>query len=259
MGRKKLHRNICAIRFAAKKSASRFGVGSGVLLSRNIVLTAAHILYDKDANCEYDRAGYKVYVGAIGEAEAYYKVEDWRFPDEYRSCEQDSKLKSDFALLKLSSEASCDEFVEVSLPCECVFGRREEVRLKVYGYPHRNNYKLLDEFGRIKLSQFGLSLDRSIVSVEADKFVLSHRVSTLSGQSGCPVVVEDKVIAIHTGAKADDEFNVGRLVTQGLLASLKQWVGQLNGKPIKISDNMTCSLCDTIPPLPPSRPSLPPP
>lgn len=66
MGKKVLHRNICAIRFAAKKSGSKFGVGSGVLLSSNIVLTAAHNIYDKDTDCEYDKTVYKVYVGAIG-------------------------------------------------------------------------------------------------------------------------------------------------------------------------------------------------
>jgi V8-like Glu-specific endopeptidase len=40
------------------------GCGSGVLISKNLVLTAAHNIYDKDYNFEY--SDFKVYLGANG-------------------------------------------------------------------------------------------------------------------------------------------------------------------------------------------------
>jgi hypothetical protein len=43
----------------------------------------------------------------------------------------------------------------------------------------------------------------------------------MGGQSGCPIVSREKIIAIHNGGgRPDEEFNVGRMVTADLLTNL---------------------------------------
>jgi V8-like Glu-specific endopeptidase len=51
-----------------------------VLISRNLVLTAAHNLYDKKSQQEFNKKTYKFYYEAKdGIATKFYEVADWRF------------------------------------------------------------------------------------------------------------------------------------------------------------------------------------
>jgi V8-like Glu-specific endopeptidase len=71
------------------------------------------------------------------------------------------------------------------------------------------------------LHQYGLARDNRIVSIEPEKFTISYAISTLPGQSGSPVCIGDKVIAIHNGGgKEYEHFNVGRIITIDLLMTL---------------------------------------
>jgi V8-like Glu-specific endopeptidase len=56
------YRSIGALTFFNKKKQP--GCGSGVLISNNLVLTAAHNIYDKAYECE--NTGFRFYVGAHG-------------------------------------------------------------------------------------------------------------------------------------------------------------------------------------------------
>jgi V8-like Glu-specific endopeptidase len=73
--------------------------GSGVLISRDLILTAAHNFYDKDLRKE--NGGFKFYLGACGTAEKYYELESWRYPAEFTTCPKDDRLEFDYALVKL--------------------------------------------------------------------------------------------------------------------------------------------------------------
>lgn len=54
--------------------------------------------------------------------------------------------------------------------------------------------------------------------------MIGYGISTLPGQSGCPVAIGKSVIAIHNGGgKGNEQFNVGRLIDYPLLRQLKQW------------------------------------
>ena len=63
-----LHRSVGALTFL--NLHKQLQAGSGVLISRDIVLTAAHNPYAK--NLKYENKGYKFYLGADGVAEEYY-------------------------------------------------------------------------------------------------------------------------------------------------------------------------------------------
>ena len=62
----------------------------------------------------------------------------------------------------------------------------------VYGFPSfKENCDSLDEEGkRIKLYQYGLTRKNRIVNCDAAKCKIGYNISTLPGQSGCPVVVD---------------------------------------------------------------------
>jgi V8-like Glu-specific endopeptidase len=65
-----LHRSIGAITFLNKNK--QLGMGSGVLISPNLVLTVAHNIYDRAYNCENEE--FKFYLGADGVASSYYEI-----------------------------------------------------------------------------------------------------------------------------------------------------------------------------------------
>ena len=77
---------------------------------------------------------------------------------------------------------------------------------------------------RLKLFQYGLSLPDSIIEFNPAEFKITYVVSTLGGQSGCPIVVDNQIIAIHTGAnKKEENSNIGRVVTSDLVKNVEQW------------------------------------
>jgi len=48
-------------------------------------------------------------------------------------------------------------------------------------------------------------------------------MSTLPGQSGCPVMSEEKIIAVHCACANNKRFNVGRLITAEMISTLLEW------------------------------------
>jgi V8-like Glu-specific endopeptidase len=91
-------------------------VGSGVLISRDLILTAAHNLYDKDLRKENEE--FKFYLGACGTAEKYYELEDWRYLTEFSTCPTNERLEFDYALIKLKQPIEYKEYLELSFPCD---------------------------------------------------------------------------------------------------------------------------------------------
>ena len=58
--------------------------------------------------------------------------------------------------------------------------------------------------------------------MDAAQLKIGYGISTLPGQSGCPVVVEEAIIAVHVGGDKE-QFNVGRIVDEGLIISVIKW------------------------------------
>ena len=73
--------------------------GSGVLISRDTVLTAAHNIFDPICNAE--NSGFKFYLGANGVGEEYHVFDGWKYPEEFKTCPSSSKLPFDYAIMKL--------------------------------------------------------------------------------------------------------------------------------------------------------------
>lgn len=58
--------------------------------------------------------------------------------------------------------------------------------------------------------------------VDIANFKIGYGISTLGGQSGCPVTVDDSIIAIHVGGDKG-QFNVGRIVEISLVQNIRKW------------------------------------
>lgn len=102
------------------------GMGSGVLISPNLVLTVAHNIYDLEyggINCDF-----KLYFGADGSAEEYFEVESWRYIKKYEDsfdCKEGDpalrhlkRLEFDYALIKLKKRVIHSKYLPLSASCE---------------------------------------------------------------------------------------------------------------------------------------------
>lgn len=98
-------------------------------------------------------------------------------------------------------------------------------KLSIFGYPGVY-YKALDkQFERFSVVQKGCSMDYSAKIVES--YRIDYSISTLPGQSGCPVVLsrgeQSIAIAIHKASVPNEEFNTARLIDVKLLSILEKW------------------------------------
>jgi V8-like Glu-specific endopeptidase len=89
--------------------------GSAAIISPNLILTAAHNVFNKSYQKEYD--DFKFYLGAEGVSEKYYEIESWRYLSEYKSCPDSRKMNYDYALMKLKNPIKFDKYLPLATPC----------------------------------------------------------------------------------------------------------------------------------------------
>lgn len=75
--------------------------------------------------------------------------------------------------------------------------------IELYGYPLGigQNFQYLDKYGKkFRMKQYGLSRQNRIISYEPDRHKICYQISTLGGQSGSALIVDETIIAIHNGS-----------------------------------------------------------
>ena len=92
------HCNTGALTFRSRKE-DNLGNGTGTLISSNIVLTAAHNIYNRNTGEMY--FDFKFYPGANGVLDEHYEVEDFYIPGKYVL---NPIEVNDYALLKLKKK-----------------------------------------------------------------------------------------------------------------------------------------------------------
>ncbi len=71
----------------------------------------------------------------------------------------------------------------------------------IAGYPAAyGNYSLYNKNGTLKIvNQYGLEKAKHIQSINSAKGIIYYKISTVSGQSGCPLVFGGVFVGIHNG------------------------------------------------------------
>lgn len=192
--------------------------GTGWLIDRNTVVTAAHNLFNKDAFLKkngYQPSAVKIWLGQNGPAQSFANVRyaaKWFVHDAY--LKNRSKLEYDVAVIKLDrpADAASEPFRIIDLERENGFAD-----IGVVGYPSDIQHPPLKMY-----YAYG-----GIVSVESGR--LFHNVDTAKGQSGGPILTPHDgglcVIGIHTQGK--DFARTRRLkANMGVVlnASLQNWI-----------------------------------
>ena len=117
----------------------------------------------------------------------------------------------------------------------------EKTKLSICGYP-AIKYERDQEDGPEKTCQWGITLNGRVLEVRKDRAELIHRVSSLHGQSGSPLIEvgekdEPSIIGIHKGGvntKINGSMckaNSGKLLTPELLEILKTGAKLMGAEP----------------------------
>ncbi len=146
-----LHKNIGALLFKCKSAPGAIGRGSGLLISPDLVLTAAHNIYNGFLKEEfYD---FRFYPGQSGPLEEGYRVDDYFYAPEFRV---EQSPTNDYALLKLKGKVKREEFISLCGDIEKLKVNKFKAELALFGYP-KEYYKQLSKTGdRESISQWGL-------------------------------------------------------------------------------------------------------
>lgn len=173
------------------------GSGSGTLVASNIVLTAAHVLYDQDTRSETNRYSIYFYPARSGAHLPYgrIKVTSFYYPEAYKTDGRPSG--HDWALLILEEQVGLR--IQAKMNRKGWFNLRicNEVELldrpiHIVGYPGEKPDELWAVTGAFR-------------TIETN--IISYKLDTTSGQSGGGVWTEfngDRfIIAAHQGGKAE--------------------------------------------------------
>ena len=229
--------HIGALLFKAQNSPT-VGKGTAILISPNLVLTAAHNIRPKNTTTNnYD---FKFYPGQCGLLQKCYTVESFFFPEEFKKGLRVPKY--DYAILKLNEEIpSQNKFIPLSSDLSEI----KTASIRLFGYPSQsNNYIPIDEKGsNWKAYQFGLIKAGQILEVDEKKAEVTHTISTRIGQSGAPIILEDSrgrlsIVGIHKGGVKKGNASVstansGRIVTPELISILRREAEKLGAIPFR--------------------------
>ena len=123
------HKHIGAVICVGPGGSIQYGTGT--LISRNLVLTCAHVIYNRPHQAFYPRIIF--YPALCGEMEKWILVEDYQTHEKYGEKQEFYDPRSyDYALLKLEKPVEEDGFLEL---CDDPSDINEDDTLSIFGYP----------------------------------------------------------------------------------------------------------------------------
>lgn len=103
----KIHKNICVILW--RERYGNLSRGTGLLVSKNLVLTCAHNLYNNLSRIKDELL--EVYPGHCGTLERHFKVEKSFVPLKYQQKPIKGNTAYDYAILKLREDTNFSDFI----------------------------------------------------------------------------------------------------------------------------------------------------
>ncbi|PNZ84462.1 serine peptidase, S1 family [Staphylococcus microti] len=191
-----------------------FFSGTGAMINKNTVLTAAHNVYDYASKSFADQitvlAGVAPGKIPLGTATAIQKF----VPDEWINS---GASEHDFAVLKLNNDLgnktgffTFSQDISLNQP------------LQIAGYPG-------DKKTHTQYTGKGTLLD-------FNKDNLFYNVDTYNGESGSPILnAQNEIIGVHTNGPGG--YNYGTRINNDKLALIKQW--SIDPKPVKHDKDIT--------------------
>ncbi|MCS4486121.1 trypsin-like serine peptidase [Staphylococcus americanisciuri] len=180
--------------------------GTGAMINKNTVLTAAHNVYDFATKSFAEQI--TVIAGAQGKLPLGTATVIQKFvPKEWINS---ASKEYDFAVLKLNNDlGNKTGFFSFSQDTSL------NQTLQIAGYPgDKESNTLYSGKGRLlKTTQHNLYYD----------------VDTFNGESGSPILNDQNlIIGVHTaGSAGPDEYNLGTRINKEKLALIKQWIGEI--------------------------------
>ena len=145
-------------------------------------------------------------------------------------------VTNDYVLLKLKQEVKgAKDFLPLSPDVSQIW----EKQLVILGYPEAENYRPINLEGDIlKVDQFGTAKTGRVRKINKEKAEVQHQVSTLPGQSGTSIILNDngkpKIVGIHKGGVKEEQINIGRVMTSELIATLEAEASRMGAVSFKV-------------------------
>lgn len=137
----------------------------------------------------------------------------------------------DYALLKLKRPFTFNQYLSIRIPClECDF-KNPNTTISIFGFPGKipdtslmvpqpPNFTNIGS--NMVLFQLGMSKSDAIRNVDPQKNTVYYNISTGSGQSGSPLLIDDDIIGVHTHAY-DNTSNQGKYIDEETLEQICIW------------------------------------
>ena len=206
-------------------------IGTGTLISSNLVLTSAYIVYDNEKNERY--INHEFYIGLEdGIYRGSSKVKNFFFADEYKDNKNYNQNDEDYALLILEKDLG-NKFGYMGLAPD--YQIKDDSTYCLYGYPaEKRNSSGAHE-------QWGMDASKKGITLDSETNLLKYKYTafdTSAGQSGSGLFIKENngksfIFGIHT--TGHQFYKIGVYLTASRYQRIIKWIidSQINTSIVK--------------------------
>lgn len=187
-------------------------IGTGAVIGKNVILTAAHNLYDANEGIE---ASTVTFLGGYNDGEVSCKAKH-KSLFYHENYVKSKGAEDDYGLVILDKNVSdTTGLMEMRILSPEHYAK---LQVNVCGYPG-------DKKGKNNLPNLYESYG---VAKEADDKLIKYMIDTFCGQSGCPVLFKDKdkmcISAVHIGGDVKVNRNWATPLTEKRVSQILTWL-----------------------------------
>ena len=182
------------------KITTSSGQGSGFIVDDNLILTAAHVVYDK-TNISY------TLFNVNGTAIATYSAASYHVPSNYISSDQ---INYDYALIVVNQDLSDYRTINLGVA-------RDKLKDNTASSVYLNYASKLGIYVPGYVSNTGYTGIGNLANNYLTNTLVQYNTDTVPGESGSPVYVKTSsgdmiAIGVHKGVGVSNQFNRGKRI-----------------------------------------------